>query len=150
MPIFLAAAGDCFGSLEALLRLGASVHQTDNHNGTPLFLAAQGGRWRMCTRLVNLGADINHSDDLGRTALFRAVEQDEVATAAVLLEMGALSTTMDKTRHTVRLLRCRLSFIYPPPHPRPRTPAPARPNRPCADCRHSQLTWRSARRCARC
>jgi ankyrin repeat protein len=120
------------------------VHQTDNHNSTPLFLAAQGGRWRMCTRLVALGADLNHSDDLGRTALFRAVEQDEVATAAVLLEMGALSTTVDKTRHTVRLLRpppadwlagwlasparCRLFSVHPlltplPPPPLPPPPA---------------------------
>ena len=80
-----AAAEDCFGCTEKLIRDGAAV---DKEFRTPLMNAAENGHTNCLKLLLRAGADVNKSDEFG-TALKYAICSERYDCACSLIEAGA-------------------------------------------------------------
>ncbi|MEI7580492.1 MAG: ankyrin repeat domain-containing protein [bacterium] len=73
-PLHMAAWGGHIKTMEALLKLNASVNVVDCFQATPLYLAAAKGHLEAVKMLLAYGASLDAKDDNGKTPLQRAKE----------------------------------------------------------------------------
>jgi ankyrin repeat protein len=108
-PLHLAAAGQWPKVARALLSAGADPNAQNRRGATPLLYACDprprsGGRWdpeaqaALIQLLVEQGADVAHADRGGATALHRAVRARSVAAVRQLLDLGARTDAVLKSR----------------------------------------------------
>ena len=76
--------------IEALLKAGAQVNQTDKYGVTPLYIAAQNGHTAVIEVLIKAGALVNQPNNEGTTPLWWAAQRGYTAMVEVLVRAGAL------------------------------------------------------------
>ena len=85
-------------AIQLLLDWGADVNEVNEDRQTPLHTAA--GRWQdcpeLCAILLKSNAKIDAVDKRGRQPLHLACEHDNLATATLLLSLGADVTVLNK------------------------------------------------------
>ena len=88
------------GSVEALLRHGASVDATDPKGNTALIWAAFFRHQSIAHFLISFGANINHSNRLLQTPLHEAVLSGSLETVRMLVNFGANMEAQDSEGNT--------------------------------------------------
>lgn len=107
-PIHITAITGVMSVTEMLLRYGAPVDQTFDHNLTSVFLAVYLNNYNMVGYLISRGAKVNHQDVMGRTPLHWAAAapserlegQNRVKIVQMLLKNGADPKIADNNGQT--------------------------------------------------
>ena len=82
--------------VQKLLNEGASVEHRDRENCTALYRSVLSGRLKVVELLINSGADVNARPDGWNYPLEIAKDRGYTATAALLKECGAVSSSLGK------------------------------------------------------
>lgn len=89
-PLSLASLNGSAVVAEALLAAGADVNAANPGGETPLMTAARAGAADLVKLLVSKGATVNAAEKVrGQTALMWAVQENHLAVARLLVEVGA-------------------------------------------------------------
>lgn len=104
-PIHITAITGVMSVTELLLRYGAKINDTCDHQLTAIFLAVHLNNTNMVGYLISRGADLNHQDELGRTPLHWAAAaphpklegHNRVKLVKFLLENGADAKMRDNS-----------------------------------------------------
>ena len=101
-PLFQAVGFGDPGVVQALLKGGANIHESDNDGMTALHWAVVANHSEAVKALLAAGADVNAVDHFGYTPLLYAATIDfgDSATAAVLLKAGANPNVKDRKGET--------------------------------------------------
>lgn len=107
-PLHITAITGVMSVTEMLLRYGAPVDQTFDHNLTSIFPAVVINNYNMVGYLVSRGANVNHQDEMGRTPLHWAAAapserlegQNRVKIVQMLMASGAKKKVPDANGQT--------------------------------------------------
>ena len=89
-PLYLASLNGNAATAGVLIAAGADVNAANPGGETPLMTAARAGSPDLVKFLVSKGANVNAAETVrGQTALMWAVQQNHLAVARLLVEVGA-------------------------------------------------------------
>lgn len=93
--------------IQALLEVGANVHQKDEDGFTPLHAVAEFDHLPVITLLLEEGANLNEIDNDGKTPLDLAKDRNQIKSQALLLAYGvtrSIDITSDPCKEAIKLL----------------------------------------------